>query len=166
MNCNFNSVGAGKGIVTFFTDKYWSTLEITENKYQMSKICSEKIDVINIYRSDGASTEDFLFDLISMIDTTKITLIVGDLNICGKTEANSRIIRAFYEFGFRQQVKNPTHMEGRQIDHVFLYTPENCFEYSVTVHQSCPYFTDHDLLFITEVRISLIELIITYHIKD
>ena len=149
-----NCVGFGKGIATMFSDEYSSMLDVKDEKFQMSKISSRDLDIINIYRSKGASSADFLFHLMSAFDTTKKTMIVGDLNICGITEKNHTILVALKKFGFQQLIKYATHVEGRQIDHVFIYFPEEETELKITIHQSSPYFTDHDMFFITKVKFS------------
>ena len=56
------------------------------------------------------------------------------------------IIREIEKLGFEQQLKQPTHIEGRQIDHVFLYSPHHETTPSPEVHQFGQYFTDHDLI--------------------
>ena len=69
------------------------------------------------------------------------------------------IIREIETLGFEQQLKQPTHSEGRQIDHVFLYTPhhESTLSPSPEVLQFGQYYTDHDL-----IQIDLSE--VSYHL--
>ena len=135
-----------KGIATLFSDEYCSMLDITEDKFQMSKICSKDLDINTIYRSKEASSDDFLFHLISALDTSKKTMIVGGIG-----EKHHRIPAALLRFGLQSLVKYSTHLEGRQIDHIFSYSPEESMDSKISVHQSSPYFTDHDMFFITKV---------------
>ena len=50
--------------------------------FSMSKITSKKIDVIGIYRSQGANDKDLIEKLKMLFDKEKTTIIGGDLNIC------------------------------------------------------------------------------------
>ena len=75
---------------------------------------------------------------------------MGDLNICFKAERKHLALEAIENLGFIQKVARPTHSGGRQIDHVFLFVPALVGGFEVEVYQQSPYFTDHDLLFITE----------------
>ena len=47
---HYNSISRGKGIVTYFRDTYSLGGDIKKEAYQMTQVCSEKGNVINIYR--------------------------------------------------------------------------------------------------------------------
>ena len=149
----FNSIGAGKGIATYFSDSYNFVLDIKTEKYQLTKIRSQKHDVINVYRSTTASSSTFLSDLKSLFDSNQQTLIVGDFNICYISESNHKVIKSLTELGFKQKVRVPTHKEGRLLDHVYVFTPNAEENLGVQVNQQSTYFTDHDLLFVIQVNI-------------
>ena len=104
-----------------------------------------------MYRSGDASTDNFKRDLKALFDPTKKTFIVGDLNICFKSESNHPVLVEIKDLGFQQRVENPTHIEGRQIDHVFFFSPENKDGITIRVKQQSPYFTDHDILSVYQV---------------
>ena len=110
----------------------------------MSKLNSTNKDVINIYRPTGANDEDFMRDIKDLINLTKETLILGDLNICYINERSNLIIKSLEEMGFVQHVKNPSHIEGRLIDHAYSFSPTLKANYEVK--QQAQYFTDHDLI--------------------
>ena len=130
----------------------------------MTKICSDYQDIINIYRSAGASSPQFVADLTNLFDATKRTLLLGDLNICFKAEKDHFALRAIENLGFKQEVARPTHTGGRQIDHVFIFNPVLMADIKIEVIQQSPYFTDHDLLFITEVMLDLYLLLIFHNL--
>ena len=44
-----NSIGRGKGIITFYKPSYTCSINVKSDKYQMTKIVSEAQDIINIY---------------------------------------------------------------------------------------------------------------------
>ena len=118
----------------------------------MTKISFEERDIMNIYRSAGANSLDFIHSLTSILDLGRYVMIVGDFNICALTECNHMILKHLSLLGFRQEVMQPTQLEGRVIDHVYSYAPDGKLVSPVKVHHKSPYFTDHDLLFIEQAR--------------
>ena len=142
---HYNSVGNGKGIATFFSKNYQVEKYITKNSYQITKIKSLTRDIINVYRSSsGVDDEEFCSDLTSLFNPSKETLIVGDFNICYKSEKATKILKTLDTLGFSQLVKKPTHSQGRLIDHVHFFSPGR--RTTCEVEQQGQYFTDHDLL--------------------
>ena len=71
----------------------------------------------------------------------KETLIVGDFNLCFKSDILHPIFQALN--GFDQLVKYPTHVRGRIIDLAFIKKPNNS---AYEVKQISPFFTDHDII--------------------
>jgi len=133
-----NSVGRGKGISTLYNDLYILDRDIKETHYQMTKIKSDFITIINLYRSEGAVTSLFLDDLLSLL-SKEDTVIVGDFNLCFVDQRNHQIFRTLESLGFNQLVKKPTHIKGRMIDLVFS-------KVSFEIIQQSPFFTDHDIV--------------------
>ena len=86
-------------------------------------------------------------DIISLFN--KKTLLVGDLNICFINERNHKILKVIEKCGFKQQVKFPTHSAGRQIDHVYYFSPSEDAP-SLLVEQVGQFFTDHDMLIVKQ----------------
>ena len=124
--------------------------DITREMYQLTEITSEKQDIINVYRSARAPASQFIPDLSSLFSFTRKTLLVGDFNICFKSEQNNPVLKALASFGFKQKVKKSTHLEGRLIDHVYIFCPMNSQEKEVEVVQQVTYFTDHDIIFVLD----------------
>ena len=122
--------------------------------YQMLRICSKKTDIINVYRScsNTSHSVSFLDDLHRLFNIQKETYIVGDFNLCYIEDRNHDILRSIENMGLQQQIKHPTHIGGRQIDHVFYYSPDSP-AVPPKVLQFGQYFTDHDLIQITKVNI-------------
>ena len=54
--------------------------------------------------------------------------------------------------GFLQLARSATHMEGRQIDQVFLFDPEIRDTSNLEVTQQSSYFSDHDILYVYKVE--------------
>ena len=99
-NTHFNSIRRGKGILTYFTEKYSLVEDIKENIYQITKISSIEQDIINVYRSSNAPMI-FVADLKKLINTEKETHIIGDFNICYKSDGENKIVKTLKEMGFR-----------------------------------------------------------------
>ena len=133
-----NSVGRGKGISTLYNSLYTMKVDVSNPQYQMTKVSSSSMDIINVYRSEGAVTSSFLEDLLSLYDKEE-TVIMGDFNLCYIQQRNHQIFKTIESLGFNQLVKSPTHIKGRMIDLVFS---KSFFE----VIQQSPFFTDHDIL--------------------
>ena len=144
--------------MTFYKPFYTSSLNVKTNKYQMTKIVSEAQDVINIYRSVGASSDEFIKDLEKIFDSTKVTYLLGDFNLCFKKENNHPIVKRISCLGFEQKVKHATHTGGRLIDHIYIFSPCKQ-EMPVKVQQQSPYFSDHDIL--SAIKVSNSNIILT-----
>ena len=161
---HFNSVGAGKGIATFFKSGYNFEKDVTNQMYQMTQIRSATQDIINVYRSSGAPTMPFLEDLKNIFDVNRETLIIGDFNVCFESENDHSIFKTLLNQGFKQLIQHPTHTEGRTIDLVFIFSPNTLSVFSVD--QQAPYFTDHDILKVKKLSQVNIPYVIQTHIYD
>ena len=82
---HFNSQGRGKGIVTYFPDNFAVEQSVADSQFQITKIVSNTMAVINVYRSDKAS-DRFLTELEELINFDKTVLVCGDFNFCHKSQ--------------------------------------------------------------------------------
>ena len=139
-----NSIGNGKGIATLYNESFKVEKDISKSLYQMTKLESKSLDVINIYRSQGAPTENFENELLELIDLNRHTIILGDFNLCHQKNPHHRIFQMLRELGFRQQVRYPTHIECGTIDLVFTLSRNKAYLYEII--QQGQHYTDHDLL--------------------
>ena len=139
-----NSFGRGKGITTFYQKEFVWKKDVTKANYQITKVLSEEIDIINIYRSSGAENINFVEDLCGLVTSGKQTIILGDFNLCFASENSNQVFQALKSMGFQQLVKHPTHIEGRLIDLVFFFSPDPSAYFDV--QQQAHWFTDHDLI--------------------
>ena len=159
---HLNSVGLGKGIATYFkSKKAYIETNITEMNVQMTKLIFSDVNIINVYRSQGANNQEIVDFLEQLIDTDKPTIIAGDFNLCHIDHKENLIVKYLENHGFSQLVKEATHLQGGHIDHV--YSNHNKEVYSVSVMLYSPYYTcqDHDALLVTlalEVILSLLFL--------
>ena len=162
-HCKFNLAGRGKGIVTYHRPGYYHIEDKNSNLHQMTKVSSKKYDIINCYRSVGASSNMFIDALSTLLDRTRETFIVGDLNLCVLSEPQSPILLWIRSQGFNQLVTKPTHIQGRLIDCIFHFEPTSNNQDEIIVKQMSPYFTDHDILLVHNVRIANFNLNVIYN---
>ena len=137
-------MGRGKGITTLYDESFELEKDVAKPLYQMTKIASKSLDIINVYRSKGANTENFENDLLELIYLDRHTIILGDFNLCYQKNPSHGIFQILSNLGFQQQVKYPTHIEGGTIDLVFTLNGNTIYKHEV--QQKSQYYTDHDLI--------------------
>ena len=106
---------------------------------------SEEVDVIVIYRSKNENYRSVKDYIENMINFNKTTMIVGDLNYCDKSDKNE-LSEYLEEKGFKQQVKDATHIQGAILDQVHF---RSIHPASTIIVELCPtYYTydDHDMI--------------------
>ena len=113
--------------------------------FSISKIGSEKMDIIGIYRSQGANDMDLIEKLKMMYDKEKTTIIGGDLNICVRAHPENYITKNLKELGFQQVVTESTHIDGGVLDHIYLSQYENMTSNWI-VDYFPKYYSDHDAI--------------------
>ena len=143
------SVGKGKGITTFFKPEIFKPdSDYITSKMQISKFNSADLDVINIYRSDRGNPNELIGKLLSMISGDKTTIITGDFNICYLRIPKNQISKRLCEENFQQLVREPSHIMGGHIDHVYWRNRNNHWE-DPDLKRYSPYYSDHDELCVT-----------------
>ena len=145
---SLNSGGRGKGIASYFNNKFDHVQNIKTDGYSMSKISSRDLDVIGVYRSRLGDLQDIFTQLEDMIDDKKTTVIGGDFNICTLKAPNNLMTKKLKESHFDQIVKQATHIEGGLIDHLYIKKREG-EDISVTVEVLPKYYSDHDCICVT-----------------
>ena len=109
---HFVSPGRGKGIATYIKGgvKCQCLRTYEEPNIQMTKVDTEKVDIIAVYRSKDEPLSRLTQHLKYLINPEKDTLIVGDVNICA-TKKND-LGTYLQKERFRQLVTLPTHICG------------------------------------------------------
>ena len=143
LNAHFVSQGRGKGIVTFFSDMFVPVKDINDPLFQMSKIVSSKISIINVYRSEKAGSK-FLEELESLISFDRTLIICGDFNYCYRDQQNHPVKELLKDLNFNQVVQEATHREGRILDHVYIFFKEPLNSTTVECRVTGCYYSDHD----------------------
>ena len=108
-------------------------------QFQKSSFDMESVNMAVVYRSPNTSKNEFIFNLAGVIEDYNINILLGDFNINSfcYTIQNSTLDR------FQMIIKEPTHIDGGLLDHIYL---ENCFmrDKESTVLTRSIYFSDHD----------------------
>ena len=148
-NIHLNSVGRGKGIASYTSDNFQLVSQIKEANIQISKFSSNFLDIFNVYRS--ADCKNFETILNSLLNKSKETVIVGDMNINLNKAGpkRSQLLNFLKESGLSQLVVRSTHQseheEASLIDHVYA---SQQISHKITVTKQCVGFSDHDVLFV------------------
>ena len=90
----------------------------------------------------------------SFIDKDKTTLISGDFNVCAIKEEKNSISEMLQKLGFKQLMKEATHIQGGLIDHVYWKDVRSPRFEEPTVERYSPYYSDHDALLVTLVKMA------------
>ena len=146
---HINSVGRGSGLATYFHAKDSQFIsDIKTKNFQLTKLTSKNVDVISVYLSDRAISTVVIDSIFKMVDYKKSTILCGDFNICYKQERKNSIISSLERHGFKQLVKESTHIQGGHIDQVYVKEADSML--SVEVELYSPYYSakDHDALLI------------------
>ena len=138
-NLNLNSIGNGRGIATYYPSQFKVVATVSKADLQITKLSSEDLDILNIYRSQGNKT--IFNDIFPLVNCFKKTVAVGDFNL--DIDNNSAFLEQMRTLGLRQLINSPTQELGNKLDHIYVN-----FE-RATVNQRCVYFSDHDLIKLT-----------------
>ena len=147
---SLNSRGRGRGIATYMSKKFIELFFINNLDCQMTKVGSEDIEIINLYRSQECQNFEIL--LKNLIEPTKKTIVVGDTNLNYQNQKNQRFVKMMTEdLGFKQLVSQPTFdrlpkMYPSLLDHVYV---SSGLRENVKIEQKSVYFSDHDVIFIS-----------------
>ena len=145
---NLNSRGRGRGIASYYNTKFNHAVNINSAGFSISKVESNMLDIIGIYRSQEGNVMDLISKLETLIDPRKTTVIGGDLNICGLANPNNYVTKSLKEMKFEQIVTRATHIEGGLIDHVYIAKGENV-KFAWVLEDFPKYYSDHDGLCLT-----------------
>ena len=150
---HLTSAGRGKGIATYYKASIFShKQDYKTGNIQITKFCSEDLDVMNVYRSSNGNSGDLLIKLMELITPGKPLLITGDFNICYMNHEKNRLSKGLMEKeGLHQLMTEATHILGGHIDHVY-WTNHHQIWMDPIIERYSPYYSDHDASCITMTR--------------
>merc|ERR1712240_788582 len=138
-----NSIGRGKGITSYYKENFKHVTNIKCEGFSVSKLESNNMDIIGVYRSQGANNKDLIEKLKMIIDNEKFTIIGGDMNVCVRENPENHITKSLTEVGFKQIVSESTHIDGGVIDHIYLSQNGN-IGLKWIIEYFPKYYSDHD----------------------
>jgi hypothetical protein len=141
-----NCAGRGKGVSVYYKEsKFAHKQDVTEEQIQLTKLSGKNLEIISIYKAPKGNDSELKRHLMDLIDLRKPTLVCGDFNMCYIESKRNQSTTYLLQNGFKQLVREATHIEGGHIDHVYLRADESL---SATVELYSPYYTakDHDAL--------------------
>ena len=106
-------------------------------------IRSEDLDVISVYRSNDGILDKLIWKLKSIINMSKSTLIIGDMNICNKKLATNKLRKFLEDKKFKKVINRATHIGGGHLNHVYIWNIGN-FEEKPEIEIIPKYYSDHD----------------------
>ena len=146
---HFNNIGPGKGLAIYIKDeRFKPTLTVNHEKMQITKLESQFIEFISLYRSAQGNSTELMQHIKNMIKEDKATLITGNFNICYNNHRSNKITKFLETNGFIQLGKEPTHIQGGQIDHIYFKSGKNIHA-NPSIYRYSPYYSDHDALCVT-----------------
>ena len=141
------SLGRGKGVNLYTpTGKdYYHQISVAEEEYQfVSVIIRKKIQFTLVYirpNAPLATYEKVANCMKNIMNPFFKQLVLGDLNF-DKSVVNP-LSRFLERSGLTQVVQEPTHEDGRTLDH--LYVP-NSWKDSINLNVEFKYYSDHAAL--------------------
>ena len=138
---HFCGSGIGKGVALYVREKImpnYRTL-INSESYQILQLTFADMDVTVVYRSPKSSCyAELTEDLSKLSHGGSLSVICGDFNIDLAANPNNELTGMLLSRGFQQVVKQPTHIGGGILDHIYINKgAEEHFLYPL-------HFSDHD----------------------
>ena len=112
--------------------------------FQIISLQFEKFSVTCIYSASNNKTEimdEIITKITDNIDFNKPILICGDFNIPFNKNPQNHFSEKLINKGLEQFVKEPTHLEGNILDHLYSNCKDN---FTYLTHPL--YFSDHNAL--------------------
>ena len=145
---HLNSTGRGKGLAIFHKNDYNHLSNHNEENINITKIESEVLDVIAVYRSKDGFVDKLTSILQDFINFSKSSLIIGDVNICNMKMPQNELKTFLVGRKFKQIIRLATHIGGGHLNHAYILNTGG-FEALPDVEIIPKYFSDHDAICIT-----------------
>ena len=145
---HLNNSGRGKGLAIFYTQDIHHIEDDNSENISISKMTSEDLDIISVYRSKDGCLKKLVNKLQDIINYSKTTVIIGDMNICNKENPNNLLQTHLIDKSFKPIINEATHLGGGHIDHAYILNRGN-FEDNPDVEIVPKYYSDHDSICIS-----------------
>ena len=151
---HLNSTGRGKGLAVFYQPEYKKITNHNKEDINITKIESMDLDVIAIYRSKDGHIDKLISKLQEIINMSKSTIVIGDMNICIKKQPKNELKNFLEQRTFSQIITQATHIDGGHLNHAYILNLGN-FEDTPDVQLIPKYYSDHDAICISWKKIYL-----------
>ena len=91
-----------------------------------------------------SANNNFISVLNELFEFDKTIVLCGDFNYCFQEEGSHPILKFLNDKKFKQIVNGSTHIEGRCLDHVYIYDSLISSTKTFFSEVSCCYYSDHD----------------------
>ena len=145
---HLNNSGRGRGLAIFYRKDVQHIEDENSENISITRVVSKDIDIIAVYRSQDGCLTTLIKKLHDIINLSKTTLIIGDMNVCNKDKPNNLLKKQLIEKSFRPIVNEATHIEGGHIDHAYILNHGN-FEANPDIEILPKYYSDHDSICIS-----------------
>ena len=143
---HFLNISKGKGIATYVKNNVVVfDKDCIENGIQISKFCSNDVNLISVYRSQHGNIGCLLEFLEDLISEEKAVLIMGDFNLCNNKKPNNAVKSFMDRNGFQLLMKEFTQIMGGYIDHAY-WRDKRKFWSEPKIERFSSYYSDHDAL--------------------
>ena len=140
---HLNSTGRGKGLAAFYKIDVEKVADYNIDKTNITKLEFAALDVIAVYRSEGGSLECLAKRLTEIVNLSKSTMVVGDMNICNMKRPDNKLRRLLEGMGFKEVVREASHIDGGHLDHAYVLIRGGVKE-DTAVELVPKYYSDHD----------------------
>ena len=110
----------GKGLAIFFTQDVHHIEDDNIENISISKVVSEDVDIISVYRSKDGCVKTLINKLQDLVNYSKTTIIIGDMNLCNKEKPNNLLRKHLIDKTFQPIINEATHIEGGHIDQAYI----------------------------------------------
>merc|ERR1712179_484773 len=105
---HMNSTGRGKGLAVFFKINVKKINNYNVDNINITKLELPELDVIAVYRSNEGTLDSLTDKLTEIINLSKSTLVVGDMNVCNIKKPANKLKRMLEGMGFNEMIKEAT----------------------------------------------------------
>jgi hypothetical protein len=151
---HLNNCGRGKGLAIFSKSAYELNGNHNEENINISKIKSDDLDIIAIYRSKDGCLSTLVNKLEDLINLGKSTLVIGDMNVCNKKNPENKLRKYLEEKKFKQIINKATHIDGGHINHAYVFNLGN-YEETPNIEIIPKYYSDHDAICISWEKVEM-----------
>ena len=145
---HLNSSGRGKGLAIFQKHGSKQISDHNEENMNITMIELEDLDIVTVYRSTDGDLGRLVNKLEDIINISKSTLVIGDMNVCNKKMPTNELRKFLEDKDFKQVINKATHIEGGHLNHVYIKNMGNYVE-TPDIVIIPKYYSDHDAICIS-----------------